>query len=66
MAKVKVFVHAHNRRWHISSQLGWLVILSIYVASAIFQPYCDLEARDNQSLNILVARPGIESGPLAR
>ena len=27
-----------------------LVVLRIYVALAIFQPYCDLEAGDNQSL----------------
>ena len=32
----------------------------IYVATAVFQPYRDLEAGDNQSLKIQVARPGIE------
>ena len=43
-----------------------LVVLRIYIASAVFQPYCDLEAGDNQSLKIQVARPGIEPpGPLA-
>ena len=40
--------------------VGWLVVLRIYVASAVFQPYRDLEAGDNQSLKIQVARPGIE------
>ena len=43
--------------------VGWLFVLRIYVALAIFQPYCDLEAGDNQSLEIRVARPGIEPGP---
>ena len=28
----------------------WLVVLGIYVALAVFQPYRDLEAGDNQSL----------------
>ena len=41
-------------------QIGWLVVLRINVDSAIFQPYLDLEAGDNQSLKIQVARPGIE------
>ena len=45
--------------------VGWLVVLRIYVASAVFQPYRDLEAGDNQSLKIQVARPGIEPGRLA-
>ena len=42
----------------------WLVLLRIYVASAVFQPYRDLEAGNNQSLKIQVAiaMPGIESG----
>ena len=30
--------------------LAWLVILRIYVALAIFQPYRDMEAGENQSL----------------
>ena len=33
--------------------------LGINVDLAIFQPYLDLEAGDNQSLKIQVARPGI-------
>ena len=37
----------------------WL-FLRINVDLAIFQPYLDLEAGDNQSLKIQVARPGIE------
>ena len=35
-------------------------LLRIYVALAVFQPYRDLEAGDNQSLKIQVARRGIE------
>ena len=37
----------------------WLV-LRINVDLAIFQPYLDLEAGDNRSLKIQVARQGIE------
>ena len=37
--------------------VGWLVVL-INVDLAIFQPYLDLEAGDNQSLKIQVARRG--------
>ena len=40
--------------------VGWLVVLRIYVALVVFQPYRDLEAGDNQSLKIQVASPGIE------
>ena len=40
--------------------VGWLVVLRINVDLAIFQPYLDLEAGDDQSLKIQVARPGIE------
>ena len=35
----------------------WLVVLGIYLALAVFQPYRDFEAGDNQPQ---VARPGIE------
>ena len=38
----------------------WFGFLRINVDLAIFQPYLDLEAGDNQSLKIQVARPGIE------
>ena len=41
-------------------RVGWLVVLRINVDLAIFQPYLDLEAGDNQSLKIQVARRGIE------
>ena len=41
-------------------KIGWLVVLRINVDLAIFQPHLDLEAGDNQSLKIQVARPGIE------
>ena len=40
----------------------FVVVLRINVDLAIFQPYLDLEAGDNQSLKIQVARPGIEPG----
>ena len=40
--------------------VGWLVVLRINVDLAIFQPNLVLEAGDNQSLKIQVARPGIE------
>ena len=33
-----------------NSPVGWLVVLRIYVALAVFQPYRDLEAGGNQSL----------------
>ena len=35
---------------HKRNAFGWLVVLRIYVASAVFQPYRHLEAGDNQSL----------------
>ena len=50
---------------HIRYEVGWLVILRINVDLAIFQPYLDLEAGDNQFLKIQMARPGIEPRPLA-
>ena len=40
--------------------LVWFGFLRIYVDLAVFQPYLDLEAGDNQSLKIQVARRGIE------
>ena len=40
--------------------LVWFGFLRINVDLANFQPYLDLEAGDNQSLKIQVARPGIE------
>ena len=47
--------------YHLWLQLVvWLVVLRINVDLAIFQPYLNLEAGDNQSLKIQVARPGIE------
>ena len=39
---------------------GWLDVLRINVDLAVFPPYLDLEAGDNQSLKIQVTRPGIE------
>ena len=36
--------------------VGWLVVLRINMDLAIFQPYLDLEAGDNQSLKIQVTR----------
>ena len=43
----------------ISELIGWF-FFRINVDLAIFQPYLDLEAGDNQSLKIQVSRPGIE------
>ena len=31
-------------------KVGWLVVLRIYIPLAVFKPYSDLEAGDNQSL----------------
>ena len=42
-----------------NQDVGWL-FLRINIDSAIFQPYLDLEAGDNQSLKIQVTRPGID------
>ena len=42
--------------------LVWFGLLRIYVALAVFQPYRDLEAGDNQSLKIQVARRGRNEG----
>ena len=36
--------------YNIDWLVVWLVVLRIYVALALFQPYRDLEAGDNQSL----------------
>ena len=44
----------------ISGMIGWLVVLRINVDLAIFQPYLNLEAGDNQSLKIQMTRPGIK------
>ena len=46
--------------WDLQNTAATLVVLRINVDLAIFQPYPDLEAGDNQSLKIHVARPGIE------
>ena len=49
-----------ERKCHMYQKIDWLVVLRINVDLAIFQPYLDLEAGDNQSLKIQMARPGIE------
>ena len=64
----KPLTHLTRKRskfvWDEACQLAfdlvWFGFLRIYVDLAIFQPYLDLEAGDNQSLKIRVARPGIE------
>ena len=53
-------VGVYNTRHDKNISVCWLVVLRINVDLAIFQPYLDLEAGDNQSLKIQVARPGIE------
>ena len=45
--------------------LVWLVVLGIYVALAVFQPYRDLEAGDNQSLKFKWRDRESNPGPLA-
>ena len=50
----------NRNNWFKDVIVGWLVAVRINVDLAIFQPYLDLEAGDNQSLKIQVARPGIE------
>ena len=44
---------------------GWLVVLRIYIASEVFQPYRDLEAGDNQSLKFKWRDRESNPGPLA-
>ena len=58
---VKLLIKGLNeKRKQRVQEIGWLVVFMIYVASAVFQPYRDMEAGDNQSLKIPVARPRIE------
>ena len=45
--------------------IGWLVVLRINVALAVFQPYRDLEAGDNQSLKFKWRGGESNPGPLA-
>ena len=47
--------HFKNNFFDFKLCVGWLVVLRINVDLAIFQPYLDLEAGDNQSLKIQVA-----------
>ena len=47
------------------SLVGWLVVLRIYVALAIFQPYRDLVAWDNQSLKFKWRGGESSPGPIA-
>ena len=51
--------------WLVGWLVGWLVVLRIYVALAVFQPYRDLEAGDNQSLKFKWRGRKSNSGPLA-
>ena len=59
--------HFHNDIKRILSlKLAGGTVIAYYnnlllVVGWFFQPYLDLEAGDNQSLKIQVARPGIES-----
>ena len=45
--------------------VGWLVVLRIYVALAVFQPYRDLEAGYTQSLKFEWRGGEPNPGPLA-
>ena len=46
------------------STIGWLVVLRIYIVSAVFQPYHDLDAGDNQSLKFKWRGGKSNPGPL--
>ena len=56
-----------KRIWRPTNRLlvGWLVVLRIYVALAVFHPYRDLEAGDNQSLKLKWRGGELNPGPLA-
>ena len=58
-----IFSNRERLNRHSGWLVSWLVVLRINVDLAIFQPYLDLKAGDNQSLKIQVARPGIEPRP---
>ena len=45
--------------------VGWLVVLRSYVALAVFQSYCDLEAGDKQSLKFKWRGGESNPGPLS-
>ena len=49
----------------VVAPLGQLVVLRIYVALAVFQPYRDLEAVDNESLKFEWRGGESNPGPLA-
>ena len=59
LRRLKIWLIFNNKDAYMV-WLGWLVVFRINVDLAIFQPYLDLEAGDNQSLKIQVARPWIE------
>ena len=45
--------------------VGWLVVLRIYVALAVFRPYRDFDAGDNQSLKFKLRDRESNPGPHA-
>ena len=49
----------------VFAMVGWLVVLRIYVALAVFQPYRVLEAGDKQSLKFKWRGGESNPGPLA-
>ena len=51
--------------WVSVTFMDWLVVLRIYVALAVFQPYRDLEAGDDQSLKFKWRGGESNPGPLA-
>ena len=61
--KFSLYIGGEVRQF--SSILIWLVVLRIYVALAVFQPYRDLEAGDNQSLKFKWRGGESNPGPLA-
>ena len=56
------FKQVLNQTKHV---IGWLVVLRIYVALEVFQPYRNLEAGDNQSLKFKLRDLVSNPGPLA-
>ena len=60
MSKTKVALDSAYQGVQMYMHEKWFGLFLINVDLAIFQPYLDLEAGDNQSLKIQVARWGIE------
>ena len=63
---LQIYTSSSHRQLIKSIRFGLvLVLLRIYVALAVFQPYRDLEAGDNQSLKFKWRGGESNPGPLA-